>query len=411
MKFRPRHVFLRSLLVVLLAAATGARASAPDHAAAAAAIADESPDNVGRSLLVLAQRMADRKDREAAETAYTELLNSAAGAELKQQGLLAYASFLKQTGRILRAAAVYEKYLSEYPDSALTPSVMISLGRALRDMGAYDQALVRFYAVLNSTLAVGNDRADDYRGLSQLAKFEIADTFYQRGDYASAGKYFGRIKLLDLPPEERARASFREAYAFYLDNQFELAVPALRAFLDRFPEDGATQEAHYLLCLALRKLNRMEDALNETLALLRTARERTGAEPERWAYWQRKTGNHLANDFFEQGDFTSALTIYQTLAQLRPEPSWRWPAVYQIGLCYERLRQTERAAAAYRSILDDAEKTMKAGTTPAPAEKEVRQMAQWRLGQLDWSSNVERTVRGYETPLRVGDSPGVATHP
>lgn len=354
-----------------------------------------TPDEIAKSLIVLAQRSFARGDRDSAETAFIEALNSPVSDTLTQEALLAYADFLHQTGRDTRAAAVYEKFLTTYPSAPNTQQVYISLGRTLRDMGAFSLAQTRFYAVLNSSLAVSPENIQRYREIAQLAKFEIAETFYQQGDFAAAGKYFGRIKLLDLPAEDRARASFREAYAFYQDGKLEQAAGTLRAFLEAYPQHLSAQEGRYLLCMALRRLGHTQEALTETLALLRAAQAGAEADRERWTYWQRRTGNQLANDFYEQGDFTAALTIYQTLAELRSDPGWRWPALYQIGLCYERLRQAERAAAAYRDILAESAAAEKVGTSTSAPDAEVRRMAEWRLGQINWVGAIETSMRDY----------------
>ncbi len=352
-------------------------------------------EEIAKSLLVLAQRSFARGDRDSAETAFIEVLNSPVSDALTQEALLAYADFLHQTGRDTRAAAIYEKFLSTYPSAPNTQMVYIALGRTLRDMGAFSLAQTRFYSVLNSTLAVSPENLERYRELAQLAKFEIAETFYQQGDFAAAGKYFGRIKLLDLPSEDRARASFREAYAFYQDGKLEQAVGNLRAFLSAYPQHLSAQEGRYLLCMALRRLGLTQEALAETLTLLRSAQASAEADRESWTYWQRRTGNQLANDFYEQGDFTAALAIYQTLAELRSDPGWRWPALYQIGLCYERLRQAERAAGAYRDILAESAAAAKVGTATTASDAEVHRMAEWRLGQINWVGTIEESMRNY----------------
>jgi TolA-binding protein len=373
-------------------------------AAAPTATADTvqaAPEEIAKSLLVLAQRNFARGDRDAAETAYVEALNTSGDATVTMEALLAYADFLRQTGRDTRAAAIYEKFIATYPSAPNTPMVYIFLGRTLRDMGAFNLAQARFYAVLNSTLAVSPENIQRYRDLAQLAKFEIAETYYQQGDFASAGKFFGRIKLLDLPPEDRARASFREAYAFYLDGKLEQAAAALRTYLDAYPQHSSNQEGRYLLCMSLRRLGLNQEALAETLTLLRSAHATADTERDRWTYWQRRTGNQLANDFYEQGDFTAALTIYQTLSDLRADPAWRWPALYQVGLCYERLRQADRAASVYRDILAESAAAEKAGTLPNGPTGEVRRMAEWRLGQIDWVGTVEASMRSYASPQSI----------
>ena len=418
----PHHLATALLAGLCLCAATQASTAAADvgHQPAQAAASpvnaepekpvlatasEASPDDVARSLLVLAKRLSERREKDAAETAYIEVLNSPTSDSITEEALIGYAEFLRSNGQDTRAASVYEKFLATFPASGRANSVFISLGRTLRDMGAYNLALARFYAVLNSTLAVTPENIQRYRDLAQLAKFEIAETYYQQGDYASAGKFFGRIKLLDLPAEDRARASFREAYAFLLDGKLEQAVPALRLFLETYPAHTSAQEARYLLCISLRRLGRVQEALTETLTILRTAKATSEADNEHWTYWQRRTGNQLANDFYEQGDFNSALTIYQTLAELRTAPDWRWPALYQVGLCYERLRQPERAAASYRDIIDESAAAQKTGTAAPKSAGEVRDMAEWRLGQIDWTGNIEKAVHSFKLQQQANLAP------
>ena len=110
-------------------------------------------------------------------------------------------------------------------------------------------------------------------------------------------------------------------------------VRLLRALdaLEQWPTDENVPEARYLLSLSLRALDRKQEALDATLTLLRTAQ--TSGDPKRWTYWQRRTGNQLANDFFESGDTHHALLIYQGLSALTPEPEWReWFFTRHAGL-------------------------------------------------------------------------------
>ena len=283
--------FSRPTALLLAALCTGAAGStatpatdapAPVPAPPPAGAAEATADEIAQSMLVLARRMFERNDPESAETAYTDILNSPVSDAIIQDALIDYAEFLRKTNRHTRAAAIYEKFLATYPAANRAPTVLIALGRTLRDMGAFPLAQARFYAVLNSTLAVSPENLERYRDLAQLAKFEIAETYYQQGDYASAGKFFGRIKLLDLPPEDRARAGFREAYAFFLDGKLEQAVAALRTFLEIYPQNPAVQESRYLLCLSLRRLGRTQEALTETLTLLRSAQAQSDTDRETW---------------------------------------------------------------------------------------------------------------------------------
>jgi len=74
-----------------------------------------------------------------------------------------------------------------------------------------------------------------------------------------------------LPPREAAL--FQSALALMNRGRFDAAVPVLRKCLERLPP-GLAKEAdrslvHYNLCVALKKLNRPEEALAETLEYLK----------------------------------------------------------------------------------------------------------------------------------------------
>src|SRR5690606_38282313 len=97
-----------------------------------------------------------------------------------------------------------------------------------------------------------------------------------------------------------------------------------------------------------------QEALETVMTLLKEEDARKEKNPDKWIYWQKKTGNEFANGFYEQGEFMSALTIYQKLATLSKDPDWQWPVIYQMGLCFERLRLARRAAEAYKFIIDES---------------------------------------------------------
>src|SRR5262249_7657783 len=160
---------------------------------------------------------------------------------------------------------------------------------------------------------------------------------------AEANKFYTRLRLLDLAPVDRARAHFKAGFALRLQGDLEGAVTALKGYIAQWPDDENVPEARYLLAISLRELKRPQDAFAATPDLLRTEKTRVATDPKRWTYWQRRTGNQLANDFFESGDTLNAHAIYSGLLELSPEPSWRLPITYQIALCYERLGLNDRA--------------------------------------------------------------------
>jgi hypothetical protein len=129
------------------------------------------------------------------------------------------------------------------------------------------------------------------------------------------------------------------------------------------------------------------------LALLRIENARKEKNGDRWTYWQKKTGNEFANEYYQRADFLSALTIYQTLAKLSEEPEWQWPVIYQMGLCFERLRLVTRAAEAYKYILERSEKPDPAAPPLPESVKNLAQMARWRGEQLAWQHTTETQLQ------------------
>jgi tetratricopeptide (TPR) repeat protein len=351
------------------------------HGASAAEIA---------SLLRLGHSNAEKKDYASAEIAFMQVLAEKASPEQDQEALLGLARTYRKKADFTKAAAVYERFIKQVPNDPRLPSVYLELGRTMRALGAYKQAISRFYSVLNSTLKLPDDSQEKYRQLARTAQYEIAETYFQTGDYAQATHFFSRLSLLDLAPEDRALAHFKSVYALALAGEDEKAITGLKSFLEQNPDDENVPEARYLLALSLRRVGRTQESLRATLELLRMESTRTQKNPTRWAYWQRKTGNQLANDFYQAGDFVNALAIYENLSQLSNDPSWSLPATYQLGLCYERLRRFDKARDCYHSIVDGVKSAKESqGANLRGDLSDLGEMAAWRLTQLSWEFQTE----------------------
>ncbi len=399
-----RFLFLAALL---WGAGGGVRANtgeqpATEEAPPTAISTEPIPHNgsEGPGLNTLGVRLTERGDYAAAEIAFRQVLDSTEFPPADQQdALIGIARMYRRQGTYSKSAAIYEKFLKEFPDDARRPLLLLELGRTLRVMGAHRLALSRFYAVINSTLKLPPDSFAEYQQLAKTAQFEIAETHFEAGNYAEAGKFFSRLRLLELAPVDRARAHFKAAFAHQLGGQHEEAVRLLRDFITQWPEDEHAGEARYLLVSTLWQLGRRDDALAATLELLRVEHGHAGADARRWAYWQRRTGNQLANEFFQAGETQGALSIYLGLAQLAPDHTWRLPSLYQAALCYERLRATESARATYQRIVAD--------TPPqaAPDLTELARMAAWRLEHLAWNEVTEQKLGAFFSTIPPATPP------
>lgn len=364
-------------------------ATRPLTATATPAVTKPARNEVS-GLLNLGASLTERGDFQAAEIAYRQVLNAeTAGDSDLKTALLGLAHMHRRQGALTKAAAIYERFLKDYPGDDRTPDALLDLGRTLRGLGVHKLALARFYDVINSTLKLSGEGFDRYQVLAKTAQFEIAETHFQAGEFAEANKFYTRLRLLDLAPVDRARAHFKAGYALRLQGDLEGSISTLRAYLEQWPDDENVPEARYLLAITLRELKRPQEAFAATLDLLRTEKSRLEADPKRWAYWQRRTGNQLANDFFETGDTLNARAIYAGLLELSAEPAWRLPISYQLALCYERLGINDRARMSYQTIVDAA-----AGL-PAADFAELATMAKWRIEHLDWRERVGQQVTDF----------------
>lgn len=333
-------------------------------------------------------------DALAAEKAFNEVLRAAAPDKQKRTAILKMGRFLEENHKQpAKAAVVYEQYVKLFPQDEQTPDVLLRLGKIYRNAGAYASALNKFYSVLYSALQVKT--GDQYTDSSLRAKMEIAHTHFAAGDYQQAAQLYDRLKLVKMTPQEASEVAFRSAYIAFLAGSHNDSLNAAQAFLETYPTSPLAPEAQYLRIQSLKALGRSDEAMKETIKLLQAGREYGKKKPAVWAYWQRKTGNDIANDLYESGDALGALTVYQKLAELNDAPNWRGPTVYQIGLCFERLRHTARAKEAYRYIIEKIPVTG-TGTEADPMIgtnlSTLRDMAQWRLENLEWLEKTEKDL-------------------
>ncbi len=387
---------------------TAAPESASAHAHDSAPAPSPAAAEEILSLLRIGQTKLDQGDYTSAEIAYRQVLNEHATRKQDAEALTGLGRTYRKKGDYTKAAAVYEKFLKEFPEDLSLPTIYLELGRSLRALGAYKQAIARFYSVINSTLKLPESGPDLYRQLARTAQFEIAETYFQSGDYLTANRYFSKLKLLDLAPEDRARAHFKSAYALVQAGEDKKSTATFRSYLDQNPDDENVPEARYLLSDSLRRQGQINESLLVALDLLKAESKYTEKDPKRWAYWQRKTGNQLANEFYERGDFGSSLLIYQTLGKLSSDPSWNLPVTYQIGLCLERMQRFDRARECYQSIVDN----VKPGTTDGAARPELAdlaEMAAWRLNQLAWLQDTDKQLSQFFSNGQAPSSTSVST--
>ena len=292
---------------------------------------------------------------------------------------------------------------------------------------------------------------------SNQAMFEIAETFMDAEDYDNATKFFSRLfKLEQLEDTDRGFVQFKQGLAHYrraretlrklekvnrlppeqrteIELEFDKTPRAdfakvkevLRAYGTLYPQSPYVPEAHYLLALTYEQLGQDEESVRELLLLLResdfnpemilsleqgrSVRDRDEVAIRRlkgvWSFWKKKTGNYLANKFFEDSEYFNAYRIYSALREIDSSPSWQVPVLYQIALCEEKLGNYVQAMETYSSIEEYVNsEEAREGMANNKYLNFVFGMAKWRREQLEDTRAIRQAVNRYGIYTRADNT-------
>ncbi|MCS7091399.1 MAG: tetratricopeptide repeat protein [Limisphaera sp.] len=322
--------------------------------------------------------------------------------EIQRGALLELALVAQDENDLTRAQQIYSQFVQKWPSDPRVPEVLLRQGLLFRQMGLNNLALAKFYSVMTAALVLKSDHLEYYQRLVLQAQIEIAETHYLGGRFAEAAEFYSRLLRQNSPYLNRPLAQYRLIRSLAAVGRHDEAASHAYDFLERFPDAAEQPEVRFLLASALKQLGRNSEALQQVLKLLTEQRARSADRPEVWAYWQRRTGNEIANQLYREGDYTKALDIYLTLAQLDPSPSWQLPVLYQVGMTYERLEQPQLAAQTYQRILDSAAQL---GPDTSPGLQAVVNMARWRLDFVQWLTRAELALRKLAPPVHASMAP------
>ncbi|MDP0499476.1 MAG: tetratricopeptide repeat protein [Verrucomicrobiota bacterium JB022] len=326
-----------------------------------------------------------------AEKLYLQLLQETPD-RYKPEIYLELANFYTETQQYLKTISVYERFVRRFEQDPRVPEVRLRLGMLYRRYENYKLAIDSFFSVLQISFYIPEERVDSYRRLSEMAQYEIAETYYQKGDYTRAAEFYQRLQRVSKSPKIQAEARLKQAYADLLLGNYTLVVRELRTFSEEFPQSDFLADSRFLLARAYYMLGDRDLARRETLKILGT--ELRPVDDSLWGYWLKTIGNQLANDLYESKDYEGAHRIYHALLSMSEDPEWRWPIVYQIGLCLERQQQDAKAIEIYARLLDQTSSLVEAQPDTETRQRfsELRQRAQTRLDHLQWRDNFNRQV-------------------
>lgn len=367
-----------------------------------------TPREHAELVMRLAYRQRIEKNYDLAANNFASLVQGNAPEELKREALLELAVTAQERNQPEKAQQVYAQFLRKYPNDDSVPEIFLRQGILYRQMGAPVLAQSKFFAVMTSALTLKKGDLDYHRRLVLHAQSEIADTAYGQGGYQEAAEYYARLLKLDSAELNKTRIQFRLIRCLTAMSRHSEMLSQAEEFLVQHPGASEEPEVRFLAATALKQTGRNEDALKQVLQLLQSQSAAARSQPERWAYWQQRTGNDIGNQMYQEGDYLDALAIYTALAVLSSAPAWQLPVHYQSGLIYERLQQPQKAIEIYRAILA-REKDL--GAEPAPAVKTVIDMARWRAEFLTWQSKVQQPAAPVLTNAQlVVPDPSAAAH-
>jgi tetratricopeptide (TPR) repeat protein len=353
--------------------------------------------------LELADRQRHEKNPILAIEVLRNLLETNAPPEIKRKALLNLALATQDNHDDVRAQQIYAQFRSRYPEDPSVPEVLLREGLLYRQMSVNTLAISKFYAVMSTSLKLKLDNINYYKALVSQAQTEIADTYYMQGQYDQAAEFFNRILKSETPKLDREPIEFKLVRSLsYLTNHNETISRAQR-FLEEYPVCPDVAEVRFLLASAYKGVGRNQDAMKQVLLLMQSQAQNVNKAPEVWAYWQRKAGNQIANQFYKEGDYVNALQVYQCLADLDKSMAWQAPVWYQIGLAYEQLQQWQKATDVYTQLAE--RKKDLTGTNNTPSLAALCDMAQWRKNYIAWLGQARTANHDFQrVPLRKAET-------
>jgi len=342
----------------------------------------EVADRKFQAQLDLAGRQRHAGSPAMAILSLVNILETNAPTEFKRKALFELALAYQDNHDFVKAQQIYAQYLQLYPEDERAPEVLLRQGLLFRRMGVNTMAISKFYSVMSTALKLKLGDIDYYKNLVLQAQTEIADTYYVQGQYSESANYYTRLLSADSPSLNKQQIEFKLIRSLSFSTNRDETISRSEKFLERFPDYPDVPEIRFILSSAYTAVGRNSAALKQVLVLLQSQETNAHTNPELWGYWQRRTGNEIANQLYKEGDYLDALQIYQNLAALDSAPDWQAPALYQVGLVFEQLQQWQRASDTYDQIL--ARRPEMTGSNAPPSLSSLYSMAQWRKDYIAW---------------------------
>lgn len=345
--------------------------------------AESEPQSEAETRIQLAQTLKADYKFEVAEKILVGVLRKDPKPQEQQRAMVLLADILTESHQYGKALQVYAEYVRHFANDPTVPEVILKQALLYREMGLNVMALSRFYSVISTCLNLRSENIKEYQKLVSRAQMEIARTFFFQENYLEAAQFYERIIRGGGKEVNLHEVLYHLVKCYSSLQKWDKSIANARLFLEKNPDHENEPEVRYCLAEALKSLGQKDEALLQVMALLQAQQKNSRSNPERWEYWQRRTGRDIVRQLMQEGDYTNALEVCLQLVQLDSSLDWQLPLFYQVGLIYEALRQPAAAVEMFDKILA-AEKTGANPSAPQEGSSSLFNMAKWRKEHVLW---------------------------
>ena len=162
-----------------------------------------------------------------------------------------------------RAIEGFERLIEEYPDSVFTPEGLYHIGLCRRNLKEPTRAVEIFEQVVErypvtQWAGYAHERLLELSGVGQ--RYGRAISLFNQDRCDEASPIFAEIveKHPDFNGVDQALACY--ALCFYKKQDYPRTITAYRRLIERYPESGLVDEAHYHIGQSCKMLGRLDEA-------------------------------------------------------------------------------------------------------------------------------------------------------
>lgn len=361
------------------------------------AVAEAGTDVAARARFLLGEIQFEQGEFETAIVEMNRVLS-----DYFQHSIAASAQYrvgraLDALGRHSDATSAYQAVVSGYPLEPEAPAAAYLAGAGLLVDERYLEAANYFQIVLDRyTASEDGDgtvvfHAPEHQELAEAALCLLELSYHRAGE---VGRLSGapHILLQRMPPSDsawRAWTLLIDADALAAQGRHEEAQASLQSLFDRHPDHPALASAVQLLAWSYAEQGEEDLALETEARLLREFSEQADAQ-------QRATATlHSAHVHFNRHEYAEAARRYEDVVVGPLDEESRMLALFQSGICYQRLGQDGDAVDRWEQLV---------AASPA---SEIAEKAWVRAGDLYFSAgHYDEARRCYEGLLTHFENSG-----